>query len=230
MAIQELTRPAPVAGEVLRLKMSFEEFMAWAEDKHAEWVEGEGIIFMPAKKYHQLVLGFLHQLMGLFVHFTQAGTVLVTPFAMRAEPDGPVREPDILFVAREHLARLTENLLLGPADLIVELISDESVRRDRHEKFHEYRQAGVREYWVIDPRPDRHRADFFRLDADGQYELFATEDDDRVDCGALAGFWLRPSWLWEVETRDPLLTFFEMRGLSPEQAQQLHQQLRDGNS
>jgi len=207
--------------------MSYEEFMASTVDQFAEWVDGEVIALMPAKKQHQLVVGFLYQLLGLFARFTGLGQPLIAPYAMRAEAGGAVREPDILFVAQENASRLTERLLVGPADLVVEVVSDDSVRRDRDEKYHEYRRAGVREYWVIDPRPERRRADFFRLVGD-QYELFATDEDERVDSTVLPGFWLRPAWLWEADERDPLLTFFEMRGLSPEQIEGVRRVLSGG--
>ncbi|CUS06000.1 protein of unknown function [Candidatus Promineifilum breve] len=88
----------------------------------------------------------------------------------------------------------------------------------------------MREYWVIDPRPGRQRADFFRLLPEGRYELFATEDDERVESGVLAGFWLNPAWLWEAEERDPLLTLMETRGLSAEATEQIQTLLRGSES
>jgi Uma2 family endonuclease len=207
----------------VRKKMSFEEFMASTADQFAEWVDGEVIVFMAAKDSHQRVLNFLNHLLDLFVTFMRLGKIRIAPYAMRAMPGGSVREPDILFVAQENLSRITEELLLGPADLVVEIVSDDSVRRDRNAKFHEYRDAGIPEYWVLDPRDGRNRADFYRLTAEGQYDLFATEDDERVESAVISGFWLRPSWLWEAETRDPLQTFFEI--LSPEQTARVRQML-----
>ena len=48
--------------------MSYEEFLAWAdEDTHAEWVNGEVIIFMPPLNPHQTVIEFLHHFIGLFI-------------------------------------------------------------------------------------------------------------------------------------------------------------------
>lgn len=228
MAVQNVMR---ADTESNRLKMSYKEFLEWAdEDTHAEWVDGEVIIHMPANEHHQLTLTFLLQILNLFVNLFDLGKVLVAPFAMRAQAGGPHREPDILFIARENLERLSENQLSGPADLVIELISDDSVRRDRYDKFHEYRQAGIREYWIIDPRPGRKRADFYYLNEQSQYELFATEDDEQVTSRVLSGFWLRPAWLWEVDNRDPLLTFFEIRGLPHEQAQQIHRTLQTGSA
>jgi Uma2 family endonuclease len=207
--------------------MTYEAFLEWAdEDTHAEWVDGEVIIHMPPKHIHQITLGFLHQLLSLFVNLFNLGIVQIAPFEVKLPNSS--REPDILFVASEHLDRLTEERLVGPPDLIVEIVSKDSVQRDRDDKFGEYRAAGVREYWIIDPRPGKQRADFFHLDETGAYRLFATEDHERVESHILPGFWLRPAWLWQADTLDPLTLFFEMRGVSAEQAQQIQQMLRAG--
>ena len=193
--------------------------MAYTAERFAEWVDGTVVELPSATNRHQSVLGFLLQLLASYVHLVPAGRVTVAPYPMRI---GEIaRVPDILYVCAEHQNRMAESYLHGPADLVVEIVSDDSVRRDRDEKYHEYAAAGVREYWVIDPRDGRRRADFFRLVAEGRYELFATEDDARVESSVLAGFWLNPAWLWEAEERDPLLTLMEIRGLSAEAAAQV---------
>lgn len=204
--------------------MSYQEFLAWADEAaHAEWVNGEGVRFMPPKDVHQATLGFLHRLLGLFVDLFDLGQLRVAPFEMRAVPDGAAREPDMLFVARAHLNRLTPERLAGPADLIIEIISAESVQRDRRDKFREYAEVGVREYWIVDPRPRKQRADFFTLTEQGQYELFATEDDERVSSPVLAGFWLKPAWLWQVDTLNPLLCNLENESVAAALTQHLQQ-------
>ena len=207
--------------------ITYEEYLNLAGDAQiTEWVDGEVIIHMPPKHIHQITLGFLHQLLSLFVNLFNLGIVQIAPFEVKLPSSS--REPDILFVASEHLDWLTEERLVGPPDLIVEIVSKDSVQRDRDDKFGEYREAGVREYWIIDPRPGKQRADFFHLDETGAYRLFATEDDERVESHVLSGFWLRPAWLWQADTLDPLTLFFEMRGISVEQAQQIQQMLRAG--
>ncbi len=217
------------------LVMSYEEFLAWTdEDTHAEWVpldsngHGEVIIHMSAKDVHQTVLVFLDRLLGLFVNLFDVGKLHVAPFEMKLKPGGSSREPDILFIAKENLGRLTNDRLNGPADLVIEIVSLDSVKRDRQQKFKEYCEAGVREYWIIDPRVGRYRADFYRLDETGQYQLFATEEDERVDSLVLAGFWLHPDWLWQADSRDPWLTFCEIAGLSESLVKQVQEQLQAG--
>ena len=222
-----MTTPRTVAKappeEGQRLRMSYEEFLAWSdEDTHAEWVNGEVIVFMPPKTRHQQVVGFLYELLSLFVRFFRLGEVLTAPFEMKLAPGKSSREPDILFVAREHLARLTEERLLGPADLVVEVVSDDSVYRDRVRKFREYQEAGVREYWVIDPRPGQEGADtstglsasFWVLDEEGKYQPGVVDEEGVYRSTVLPGFWLRVDWLWQEELPDPLLTFAEIVGPS----------------
>ena len=225
-----LTKEAAVpTTKPTHLKMSYEAFLEWTdEDTHAEWVNGEVIVFMPPKHIHQTILGFLHRLLGLFVDTFDLGEIQVAPFEMKLKDANSYREPDILFVAKENLSRLTEDRLVGPADLIVEIVSDATVRNDREDKFKEYQAAGVHEYWIIDPRPGKQRADFYHLDEAGLYTLFATEDDERVESRVLSGFWLRPAWLWQADSLNPLTTFFEMRGLSAEQIEQIQQTLQTG--
>ena len=190
---------APTAqGQPLR--MSYEEFLAWSdEDMHAEWVNGEVIVQMPPKRPHQRVVAFLLQVMGLFIQLFQLGELLPAPFEMRATPDGPAREPDLIFIASEHLDRLSQERLSGPADLVVEVISDDSVARDRADKFYEYQEAGVREYWILDSRPGRERTDFYVLDEKGRYRPVPPDADGRYESTVLPGFWLYVDWVTSVE-------------------------------
>jgi Uma2 family endonuclease len=200
----DLTTTVPVEQE-LRLKMSYEEFLALPGDgRQMEWVDGEAIIFMPPSIRHQLLSGFLFSLLNNFVGLFNLGRVIAAPAEMRTRPDGPAREPDLLFIAREHLDRLTEQRLAGPADLIVEIVSPESVGRDRREKFVEYAAAGVPEYWWIDPRPRQHRFEPFTLSSSGNYEPIPPDAQGRFHSLVLPGFWLDPTWLWQDPLPEPL--------------------------
>ena len=194
-------QPSPTpATQGQRLRMSYEEFLAWAdEDVHAEWVDGEVIVQMPPKEPHQRVVAFLISLMTLFIQLYKLGRLLPAPFEMRVFPDGAAREPDLIFIASEHLDRLSQERLSGPADLVVEVISDDSVARDRADKFYEYQEAGVREYWILDSRPGRERTDFYVLDEKGRYRPVPPDSDSRYYSTVLPGFWLYVDWVTSVE-------------------------------
>lgn len=212
-----------------RLLMSYEEYLAWAdEDVHAEWVDGEVILAMPPLDTHQTLLNFINRLLAEYVEFEGLGVVFIAPFEMRLPQQKAARQPDILVITNQNLPRLSQERLEGPADLVVELISKDSVRRDRQDKFQEYQAAGVREYWVIDSRPGRDRADFYRLDANGQYTLFGTEDDEWVESSVLPGFRVRPAW-FSMKSKPQVRMAF-MEGLSPDQRERYRQLLFGSDS
>lgn len=193
----------PVVGE-RRFRMGYEEYLDWAdEDVHSEWVDGEVTVFMPPSILHQRLLSFLHVLLSLYTRRLDLGEVLMAPVEMRIRQRRSSREPDLLFVAKAHASRMDQIRVDGPADLVVEIVSETSVRRDRDEKRRDYEGAGIPEYWIFDPRPGRQRADFLRLGPDGRYVAVTPDDAGRYRSAVLPGFWLDPAWLWQDPLPDP---------------------------
>jgi Uma2 family endonuclease len=179
--------------------MSYEEFLEWCdEDTRAEWVEGEVIVLMRPSLPHQLLVGFLYFVLQTFCRLRSAGVVLVAPFQMKLSCSG--REPDLIVVKQEHADRLLRSRLDGPADLVVEVVSPDSWRRDRVDKFEEYAAAGVAEYWLLDP--DRRRADFYGLGQDRRYQPLPVDAAGIVHSAVLPGLWLRVDWLWQAPLPD----------------------------
>ncbi|MBI4787986.1 MAG: Uma2 family endonuclease [Chloroflexi bacterium] len=209
--------PVEVAAETQESgpRMTYEEYLKWAnEDLRTEWVNGEVIIQMPLKPLHQRLSEFLDRILGLFIGVFGLGVLHTAPIEVKLWADGPSREPDLLFVSNEHLDRLTPERVVGAPDLVVEIVSDDSVHRDRVDKFDQYEAAGVPEYWIIDNRPDQHRAWFYRLDTNGQYQQVAVGTDGVYRSTVLPGFWLRLDWLWS-ESPNELSALAEIIG--PEQ-------------
>ena len=220
MPVPEVT----AAEKPQRLRMSYEDYLKWAdEDVRAEWVDGEVLIQMPPGTLHQNVVMFLSTLMHLFVQFYRLGEVLTAPYEMRTSPTGNAREPDILYVGYEHLNLLVEQRLMGPADLVVEIVSRESVGRDRGEKFYEYQEGGIREYWVIDPQPGKPHADFWILDASGRYRPVLPSLDGIYRSTVIPGFWFDTNWCFGDERPDPLFCFAKIIGLPESTVEQLRQ-------
>lgn len=187
-----------------RFQMTYDEWLAFAnEDVHGEWVNGEATVFMTATGLHQDVILFLARVIAWFVEERDLGTIRLAPFAMRVPELGWSRESDILFVALANLHRLSDSRLIGPADLVVEVVSDDSVGRDGVVKLAAYEEAGIPEYWLLDPRPGRQEARFFRLDAGGRYREVPLDGDGRYWSAALPGFWLEPAWLWQAPLPRP---------------------------
>jgi Uma2 family endonuclease len=179
-----------------KLRMSLQEFLEWAdEDVWAEWEDGEVIFLSPSSFGHQKIVGFLATLLHLFLEERDMGEVLTAPFSMWLPVSKRVREPDILVVLKENLDRIKKNFLDGPADLVIEIVSEDSVLRDRGMKFAEYELDGVKEYWLIDP--DRERADFFVLGEGGRFERKLPDKRGFYHSAVLKGFRLNVNWLWQ---------------------------------
>jgi len=81
-----------------------------------------------------------------------------------------VRRPDILYfsAARTHL--IGKKAMEGPPDLAVEVLSPSSIEIDREDKFKQYRDAGVTNYWIVDP-------------AARAFEAWRLEGSEYVRCG-----------------------------------------------
>ena len=181
-------------------RMTFEEYLALDyEHGLSEWVDGEVRLYMSAYEAHQRIITNLVAILSTFAELTNAGRVLTAGYAMRAARLGNGREPDVLFIRSDHLERMGQSHLRGPADIAVEVVSKDSVKRDREEKFAEYAADGVPEYWIIDPRDGHRAADFFIL-RDGVYERAGTEDGI-FRSQTVPRLWIRTEWFWERQPR-----------------------------
>ena len=177
-------------------RIDFETFLTWSDgDSRAEWVDGEVVRLSPNNLDHQDLLDFIHDLVKRHVRAHGLGRTFLAGALMRLPTRPSGREPDMLFVATEHLDRLTPTYINGPADLVVEIVSPESTARDRGEKFVEYEAAGIPEYWLIDPL--RQDALLYQLSHDGFYQRGPIDAEGIYRSAVLPGFWLQVDWLWQ---------------------------------
>jgi Uma2 family endonuclease len=184
-----------------RIQSSYDEYRRHAsETRISEWVDGEMITYIPPLLRHQEISVFLLNLFSAFVAVMKSGMIIAAPFEVKLWPDGPSREPDLLFVSNDNLERLSEKRFDGGPDLVIEVVSAGSVREDKVRKFEEYERAGVAEYWIIDPRRHLETAEFFRLDESGIYQPVEVDENGVYQSDTLSGFWLNVDWLW----MDPL--------------------------
>lgn len=192
-------------------KMSYEEYLAWSEEQEfrTEWVDGEVVFKIAVEQSHQNIVNFLLTLLNLYVRLFKLGKVTTGPFLAKVLPN-VAREPDLFFIAANQLEHLSEDDFEGGPAVVVEVISRSSVIHDRETKLREYQDAGVLEYWLIDPREGKQRADFYQRDANNNFALVATEEHERFESEAIKGFWLNPDWLWQTEEVEPLLKLIQI--------------------
>jgi Uma2 family endonuclease len=147
----------PVAEPVWEIAELFPEQGSWTEEAYmrlpgnrlVEFSDGMiEILPMPSQR-HQKIVGFLYTLLLGFVMTRQLGEVLVAPFKIRLWP-GKNREPDVMFMLAANSHRRFEEYWQG-ADLVMEVISPDDPSRDMVTKKEEYAQAGIPEYWLVNP-------------------------------------------------------------------------------
>ncbi len=214
-----------------RCQVSYQEYLKSAyETRIAEWINGEALIYPPHSLKHQNLVGFINSLLGNFVACFQLGVTLHAPFVVKLWAEGPAREPDLLFISQENQNNLATKQFNGAPDLIVEIISPSSVTEDRVRKFTEYEQAGVREYWLIDPRLHQQQADFYVLDETGILQSALVSDAGIYTSATLPHFWIDIAILWQSPLPNPqliLADIFRTHPDVPQPEQEIYQALYD---
>ena len=180
-------------------RVSWEDFHDWVRtiEGRAEWVDGEIIELMPENDPGFLILDFLLDLIKAYVRGRRLGRVYYLNFLMKLANRPTGRMPDIMFVANGHLDRIKHSYLDGPADLVVEVVSPDSEVRDRFLKLGEYQDAGIPEYWLVDPL--RKEALFYVLGTDGTYREVTLSQDGIYTSTVLPELKVRVEWLWREQ-------------------------------
>lgn len=187
--------PIVPSGDVIASGITFEDFLTSFDSQRVEWVNGEVISMSPVSEKHNDLTGFLITLLRMFLAMGPGGRVFHDPMVMRAAPDLPGRSPDIAVVLPQNSGIIQSNQLAGPADLVIEIVSPESHRRDRIEKFAEYERGKVPEYWILDPI--RRESLFYGLNQQGLYEPLPLDTEGVFHSHAVQKLQISASIFWQ---------------------------------
>lgn len=134
--------------EMVRTRMTAEEFLALPETTSIhELIDGEITMSPPPMTSHQSVSGNAYFYLRTLI---QSGRWFAAPTGVYLDEEN-IPEPDILWLAPEHIDKIKTRYIEGAPDLIVEILSKSTAARDKESKFHLYEKHGVREYWLVDP-------------------------------------------------------------------------------
>jgi len=134
-------------------KFTYADFLNWPDDIRAEIIYGVAYIMNTPAINHQRISGRLFLKLANFLEgktcevFT--APVGVRPFPKEDKSDDTVVIPDIIVVCDPE--KLDDYSCNGAPDLIIEILSPSTRRKDRHLKRELYQKAGVREYWIVSP-------------------------------------------------------------------------------
>lgn len=180
------------------VRFTFDDFLQFPDDgKRHELIDGEHFVTASPNTAHQVIAGNLHGHLWTYLRERPVGRVFMAPFDV-VFSNFDVVEPDVLFVSTARQADvLTTAHVRGAPDLVVEIGSPSTRKRDETIKRRLYERFGVAEYWVVDPELDAIKV--YRLN-DGRFVRVAEltlEHDDILESPLFPGLVLRLSEIFE---------------------------------
>ena len=135
------------------VKLTYDDYLLFPDDgKRHELIDGEHYVTPTPILRHQAILGRLYLLIATYLKRGPRGQVFFAPLDVILTRFDVV-EPDLLYVSRDRSAVL-KDWVRGAPDLVVEVGSPSTRKRDETIKRRLYEREGVIEYWVVDPEID----------------------------------------------------------------------------
>ncbi|MCM1054692.1 MAG: Uma2 family endonuclease [Bacteroides sp.] len=131
-----------------------EDIFKLSDGERAELTDGQIYYMSPPSATHQKILGRLYRSISSYVDSKKGECeVMLSPFAVFLNKDDRnYFEPDLFVVCDKD--KITEKGCSGAPDWTIEIVSPSSRRMDYYIKLFKYREAGVREYWIVDPQKE----------------------------------------------------------------------------
>ena len=132
-----------------------EDYWNLPEEERAELINGKFYDMAPPSRIHQKLVSKLTALFNQYITDHHGSCeVYPAPFAVNLDADDKDWvEPDISVICDPN--KLTDRGCSGAPDLIIEIVSPASRKMDYSLKNMIYSQAGVREYWIVDPAKEK---------------------------------------------------------------------------
>jgi Uma2 family endonuclease len=131
--------------------LTYRDYAELPEDgRRYEILDGELDVSPSPMIRHQVVVGNLFSALRQHVQARSLGTLLLSPVDLILA-DTTVVVPDLMFVSRRRAPIITARAVEGPPDLVVEIVSPSTSRKDRLTKAALYARFGIPCYWLLDP-------------------------------------------------------------------------------
>jgi Uma2 family endonuclease len=146
-----------------------------------EVIEGDLYMSPAPRSIHQRVIARLYGYLWEYLKHRSVGEAFFAPIDVILPDLATPVQPDLLFIANDRLNIVKEKFVEGAPDLIIEVLSPGNPALDRRTKFRVYAQAGVREYWMIDPDAGTVEINVLRGQAYAPLGSFGAGDQTRSE-------------------------------------------------
>ncbi|HEV7923619.1 MAG TPA: Uma2 family endonuclease [Thermoanaerobaculia bacterium] len=139
-------------------KWTYQDYLLLPDDEGQRYEIVEGELFLNAAPLlrHQRISGNLFLIIAPYVRARRCGELFYAPVDVVLS-NIDVVQPDLLYITEEHAAVMTNKNVQGTPDFVIEVLSQETGRRDEVLKLRRYQEFGVAEYWIVDPPRNRVR-------------------------------------------------------------------------
>ena len=183
--------------EIRSTHLTYDDYVEFPDDgKRHEIIEGDHYMTPAPRTKHQRVSGNLATAMISFSKKHHLGLVLTAPCDVIFSDENVV-QPDLLFVSAARAAIVTEANIQGAPDLIIEILSESSRKKDEVTKRKLYERFGVQEYWVVDPELEIVKIFKLAQQKYGRAVELSKEANDVLATELLAGFSFAVSEIFE---------------------------------
>lgn len=170
------------------VKLTYDDFLLFPDDgKRHELIDGEHYVTPSPNIRHQRISGRLYLLIGSWLEANPTGQLFYAPLDV-VFSNFDVVEPDLLYMSNARAeAIVTEKHVAGVPELVVEIGSKGTRKRDETVKRRLYERVGVDEYWIVDPAIDTIRVFRRSSGAFGRPLELSAEAGDSLETPLLPG-------------------------------------------
>ncbi len=134
-----------------KTKLGYEEYCLFPDNGNRhEIIDGRHYMNPAPSPEHQSVSIYLQHYLFTQIELAELGKVFDAPIDVQLS-DYHIVQPDLVVLLNDGAARITKLKIDGPPDLLVEILAPSTSTNDLTLKRRLYEQAGVREYWIVDP-------------------------------------------------------------------------------
>lgn len=182
--ISEIKESQPFYGfEKKQGEHTLQDYYALPDERRAELIDGVFYDMASLSSVHQIISGQVYRCFSDYIDENQGNCIaMYAPFDVQLDcDDKTIVQPDIMIICDR--SKFRDKVVYGAPDLVVEILSKSTWKKDVYIKLEKYVRAGVREYWIIDP--DKKKVVAYELEKEQWPVIYRF--DDMVPVGIFDG-------------------------------------------